>query len=97
MEQLRIELEDTGHPAEFTAINVAGKEAYEPDLVWRCSFPLFQDQAELDAVGHMGAQIRELLIYGRDGKLAVDLPWASADLTQPANYTSVKNAILGLE
>ena len=97
MERMRIELEDTNQLAEFAAINIAGMEGYQSNLTNRCSFPLFQDQAELDAVGHMGAHIRDLWLYGRDGKLAQVLPWALADLSDPTNYANVKSAIESLE
>ena len=102
---MRIELEDTGHLAEFAATNVPGQEGLQATLTNLCSFPLFQDQAELDARGHMGAAMRELLVYGRDGQLAFDFPWHSpdggpgvfADLSVPANYDNVKSAIESLE
>jgi hypothetical protein len=105
MERMRIELEDAGHLAEFAATNVPGQEGLQSNLTNLCSFPLFQDQADLDARGHMGAAIRELLLYDRDGKLAFALPWHSpdggpgvfADLSVPANYAGVKSAIESLE
>jgi hypothetical protein len=97
---MRIELEVIEHPAAFAAINIASDAGYQTQLVNRCSFPLFQDQEELDAVGHMGAKIYDLLLYDRDGNLVRYMPQGGEIPTAmgtPEGYEAVKGAILSAE
>jgi len=95
---MRIELEEANRRAEFVAINVASAADYQAELINRCSFPLFQDEAGLDAVRKMGAAEYDFLFYGRDGNLARYMAgYTATDLGSPDVYAAVKDAILSLE
>jgi hypothetical protein len=97
---MRIELEAAGRPVEVVAINQTSTAATAANLVALVSFPLFQDVAEVDAVGLMLAHKDDLFVYDRVGNLSAYLPMGGAIntvLSTPDGYDNVKNAVLGAE
>ncbi len=98
MERMRIELEAQGHhDVVFTAVNSTDAVEEQPQLIQRCSFPLFQDLPEVDAWGLHDGHKDDIYVYDREGVLAVYLPRGGeldTDLSTPVGYGNLKNAIL---
>lgn len=99
MERMRIELEAEGHPVTFAAVNKNDAVDDQPELVSRCSFPLFQDLVEVDAWDLHDGHKDDIYIYDREGVLARYLPQSdelSMVLSTPEGYANLKSAILSV-
>jgi hypothetical protein len=96
---MRVELDAEGHSAEFTAINKNDAADDQAALVAACGFPLFQDLVEVDAWALHDGHKDDIIIYDREGNVAVYLPRSgpvSTDLSTPIGYANLKNAILSV-
>jgi hypothetical protein len=75
LESLLQELQAEGHAVTFCAINDAAD--FNPELLTDvCSFPVFQDEAAIDAWGLHGGGLDDIFIYRSDAALVAyyDLP-----------------------
>ena len=96
MESMRIELEAEGHTVHFVAINDDRADEDQAGLIGRCSFPLFQDTAEVDAWGMHGGQKDDFFVYRPDGTLSAWLPRRGAvntTLAIPEGRENLRQAI----
>jgi len=99
---MRLELKNDGYDVQFVAIN-KGDAAAEEDqekLANRCSFPLLQDQGDIQAwTLHHGGNKDDFYVYGTDGKLADYLPFGGdreTNLSESEGYDNLKDAILDI-
>lgn len=97
LEQMRYELAKSGVDVYVTSINKADAVDNQKALLDRCAFPLLQDTAAVKAWDVLGGHKDDMFVYSADGKLADFLPSSgprNTDLSTPAGYSTVKNAIL---
>ncbi|NVB42299.1 redoxin domain-containing protein [Pseudenhygromyxa sp. WMMC2535] len=101
LEQMRAQLSLEGHDVWFVAINQAGYEAAQQELIDRASFPLLQDTAEVDAwdlMNEPGLGTDDVYIYDAEGILDSYFNYADAnpsiDLNTESGWDTVYEAIL---
>jgi len=98
---MRVELEATGHPAMFAIMNIAAAKDGESAFVDRTSFPLFQDEDSVNAAATMLGHTDDMYIFDASGHLSLYMPVSEGphafDMSDPANYDAIKNAILSAE
>jgi hypothetical protein len=93
---MRIELELDGDEVEFVGLNLPNAAASQQDLVDVCSFPLWQDQAEVGVVGALGLRKDDLLVLDRTGVVVALLGrdgLGPVNLSTPEGYALLKEAI----
>lgn len=94
---MQSELNGEGHDVAFLTVNVTSGATSQQALIDVCAFPLFQDEAGVNAWAQHGGAKDDLLIYDASGSLSAYLPFAGAvdtNLSTPAGYANVKAAIL---
>jgi hypothetical protein len=94
---MRLELGELEHPVQMVALNFAGRQESQDELVSRCAFPLWQDVEEVQAAGLLGLGKDDMAIYDSQGELARYLPFGGSVLTNlgwTEGYDNVKNALL---
>jgi hypothetical protein len=74
MEQIQEELATSGYDVVMTAINIGNAEYDQWALLSKCTFPLFQDTLDDQALIAHGIQKDDFLIYGKDNLLHQYLP-----------------------
>lgn len=95
LERMRNELDVNGHDVEFIVLNIPGAQPYQQELVDRCGFPLFQDQANILAMEAYGGETDDMFVYGSDGKLAAYLHNdGTISLSLDDGYAKVRAALL---
>ena len=94
---MRLELTFGGHDVQFLSINMIDAEDTQENLINKCSFPLFQDVASVDAWGLHGGNKDHFFVYDKKGVLKAFLP-VSGDLdvtlSEDEGYKNLKDAIL---
>ena len=96
MQQMQDELSAAGQDVAFVAINSTGDEIHQSKLVAQCSFPLFQDVAEVGAWQRHGGGKDDIYVYLADGTLSAYLPFSgplSTSLATPEGYQNLLDAI----
>jgi len=94
---MRHELEDMGRPVNLVAINATSALDDQDELVKKCSFPLLQDSAEVNAWDLHAGKKDDIFIYDAEGKLLHHLPVngdVNTNLSQPEGYAAVKALLL---
>ncbi len=101
LEEMQLELTLAGHDVYFVAINQAGYDNAQQEMIDRASFPLLQDVAEVDAWDLMNEPnfgTDDIYIYDRDGLLHSYFNYADAnpniDLDTPDGWQTVYDALL---
>lgn len=89
-----------GKEVNYVGINMSAADAWQMELTKKCSFPLLQDQTEINAWGLLGAGKDDFLLYDSNGKLVQHLPafgGINVDLSTMDGYKNVRDAILKLK
>jgi hypothetical protein len=101
LEQMQLELTLAGHVVHFVAINQAGYDDTQQEMIDRASFPLLQDTPETDAWDLMNEPdfgTDDIYIYGADGLLRSYFNYADADpnidLETPDGWATIYDALL---
>lgn len=97
LEKMRIEFEIMGADVQLLTINDAGALEQLQGLVDKCSFPILQDQDDIDVWGLMQGKKDDMFVYAADGTLATYLPFGgevSIDLSTDEGYANVKDALM---
>ncbi len=100
MEAMSQELTGAGHAVTFTVMNVAGEEGSQDLLAAECSFPLFQDVADVDAWGQHAAEQEDFYVYDAEGRLASFFGVLSPDAldtTRLEDRLRLREAVLAAE
>ena len=97
---MRLELRNAGYTdVQFAAINSIDALGDRKNLSDRASFPLFQDNSEINGWDMHDGHKDDFYIYGRDGKLAAYLPvkgGPSIVLTTDEGYDYVKQQLVNI-
>jgi hypothetical protein len=101
LEEMQLELTLAGYTVHFVAINQAGYDAAQQEMIDRASFPLLQDTAEANAWDLMNEPnfgTDDMYIYDRDGLLHSYFNYADADpnidLDTPDGYATIYDALI---
>lgn len=97
MEELKKDLEADRVQVNFLAVNVTSGEGDQHEFTSRCSFPLFQDTAEVNAFKQHRGRKDDYFIYNERGELTDYFPFLgdrASDLTSPEGYKNIKQALL---
>jgi len=85
-----------GKAVHMVAVNDSYAAGAQGNFVAKAAFPLFQDTTETTAWTLHGGGKDDIIIYGKDGKLAVFLPYSgpvSTHMATPEGWANVKGAI----
>lgn len=98
-EGMSVDLALSGYTVNFVAINQTGAESTLQNFLDRCSFPILQDVAEVDAWGLHTARKDDIFIYAADGSLAEfirvsGLPSDIRTLASEAGYDWMRGRII---
>jgi hypothetical protein len=96
LEKMRVEIESLGHSVQWAVINKIDAESTQQELIDKCSMPIFQDTAAVDAWSLHKGNKDDFFIYDKVGKLAKFLPVSgeiSVVLSEDEGYNNLKNAI----
>lgn len=99
LEGMSVDLALSGYTVNFVAINQTGAEDTLQNFLDRCSFPILQDVAEVDAWGAHTARKDDIFIYAADGSLAEfirvsGLPSDIRTLASEAGYDWMRGRII---
>ena len=105
LQEMYFELQAMNVDVNFVIIDRASTNAPVENLADRCSFPIFQDEAEIDAWGLLGGGKDDFYFYDSAGVLRDFIP-ATDDITltsyedppmEPTSgYANIKNAVIEL-
>ena len=93
---MRLELELEGEDVQFLSVNIPDGVATQGEMVTKCSYPLFQDLAEVDVWGLMNGGKDDFYIYDAGGNLARHYVWGEEpqlNLSTDEGYAILKSAI----
>lgn len=94
---MRIELEVAGYDVQFVSINKHDGVETQEKIVAHCAYPQLQDTLELGIWDRMGGGKDDFYIFDTAGGLQTYLKFngdISTNLSEPADYQTVKDAIL---
>ncbi len=99
LEGMSVDLALSGYTVNFVAVNQTGAEDTLQNFLDRCSFPILQDVAEVDAWGAHQARKDDIFIYAADGSLAEfirvsGLPSDIRTLASEAGYDWMRGRII---
>ncbi|HIN85307.1 MAG TPA: hypothetical protein EYN06_02420 [Myxococcales bacterium] len=97
---MRLEMQALGKEVDFVSVNAVSALEQQEKLINRCSFPLLQDQEDVDVWGLMDGKKDDFYVYDSQGVLAHFLPIGgdiSVNLTEDEGYNNLKSAILSTE
>jgi thiol-disulfide isomerase/thioredoxin len=99
LQKMQLELEAEGKQIHFAVVNASNAEQNQKELTDRCTFPIFQDTAEINAWGLHGGGKDDFYLYDSKGALRAFLPPDGAtptNLSTPVGYEALKAAIVAL-
>lgn len=99
LEGMSLDLRLTDHRVNMVAVNQTGAEDTVDNFIERCSFPILQDVASVDAWGAHDAKKDDIAIYGPDGVLVEfirvsELPADIRTLASDAGYDWMRERIV---
>jgi len=80
----------------FVAVNSAGDDGFQQNLIDQCSYPLFQDTDAVLAWDQMGGGKDDIYVYRADGTLSAYFPFGgplNSNLATPEGYQNLLDAI----
>ncbi len=93
---MRLELELEGEVVQFLSVNVSDGVPTQGDLAAKCSYPLFQDQEEIEVWDLMNGGKDDFYIYDVEGNLVRHYVWGEEpqlNLSTDEGYAILKSAI----
>ena len=97
MEEMKEDLEANRVRVNFVAVNVSSGKGDQHEFTSRCSFPLFQDTEETNAISQHRGRKDDYFIYNERGELTDYFPYLgerASDLTKSEGYENIKQALL---
>jgi len=96
MDQMQAEFAAMQPPADIRilGINLQGLEAYNASYCVGLSVPWLQDTSAENVWGDWHAQWRDVIILDKQNQPILTYNLFDHDLSVPANYTELKNALL---
>jgi hypothetical protein len=101
LEEMQLELTLAGYTVYFVAINQAGYDDSQQEMIDRASFPLLQDTAEVNAwdlMNEPNVGTDDMYIYGADGLLHSYFNYGDAnpniDLETPDGWATIYDALI---
>ncbi len=99
LQKMQLELEAEGKKIHFAVVNASNAVTNQQALIDRCTFPIFQDNDQINAWGLHGGAKDDFFLYDSKGKLVSYLPPTGStptNLSTPDGYAALKAAIVAL-
>ncbi|MGB0648417.1 MAG: hypothetical protein ACPGQS_14630 [Bradymonadia bacterium] len=105
LQEMHFELQSMNVDVNFVIVDRASTNAPVENLTDRCSFPIFQDEAEIDAWGLLGGGKDDFYFYDSAGVLRNFIPstddivltsYEDPPMEPTSGYTNIKNAVIEL-
>ena len=93
---MRLGLELEGKEIHMVSVNKIGAESTQQNMAEKCSFPLLQDVADVDAWALHQGDKDDIFIFDAEGVLVTYLPHGgdiSTNLSSDDGFANVKSAI----